>query len=424
MRSLLPVVFLLAGQCAVAQFKNIQLASEKDGRIPGSPTVIINHREPKNIVAAMGKDMIVYTMDRGETWHESTVTSPLGTGSSAAMIIDAMGNIYDFHRAEGENAGEGFDRLVCQRSEDFGKSWNEGSVLGGNSGKKHDKLGVAVNVRKQILYATWTQYDQFPSQEEGCQSNVMFSMATNAGNRWDKPVAVSQLPGNCTNDDGSIAGATPAIGVDGRIYLAWSNNGAIFFDRSYDEGKTWLFNDLPVAKQEGGWLLEVPGFGRTHNAPRLMIDNSPSRYHGMLFLLFADQRGGEHDTDVWVQRTARHGDSWAAPVRVNKDAPGKHQFSPAMAVDQATGVIYVAYYDRRDYDDNRTDVYLAYSQDGGLSYREFKISESPFVATPIPFYDHIAISAHNGMIVPVWTRIDDGKVSVWTCVIAEGDIRR
>ena len=80
--------------------------------------------------------------------------------------------------------------------------------------------------------------------------------------------------------------------MEGRVYLAWSNQGAIFFDRSYDEGKTWLSNDLPVAKQEGGWALNIPGFERTHNPPVLMIDNSASRYHGMLYLTFADQRAG------------------------------------------------------------------------------------------------------------------------------------
>lgn len=340
------------------------------------------------------------------------------------MIIDAKGRIYNFHRAESESDGEPFDRIICQRSDDWGSKWNEGSVIGGNSGKKHDKLGLAVNARKQILYAAWTQYDQFPSQEAGCQSRVMFSMATNAGNKWDKPLAVSQLPGNCVNESTSPAGATPAISMEGRIYLAWSNQGAIFFDRSYDDGKTWLFNDLPVAKQEGGWALNIPGFERTYNPPVLMIDNSPSRYHGMLFLAYADQRSGPDDTDIWFHRSTRSGDSWTAPLRINMDEPGKHQFSPSMAVDQVTGSVYVVFYDRRAYDDNQTDVYLAYSNDGGASFREKKISETPFVATTIPFYDHTAISAHNGIIVPVWTRTDNGKVSVWTAIITDGELMK
>lgn len=423
MKTYLTFLFLLVSLSLSAQIKNVLLAEEKEGRaVPGNPSVIINHSEPGNIVTAMGTDRVVYTTDGGKTWSESTASSPLGKGGSVGMIVDAKGRIYNFHRAESENPGEAYDRIICQRSDDMAKEWNEGSVIGGNSGKKHDKLGLAVNARKQILYAAWTQYDQYPSEDPGCQSRVMFSMATNAGNKWDKPVAVSQLPGNCLNEGTSPAGATPAIGMEGRIYLAWSNQGAIFFDRSYDEGKTWLFNDLPVAKQEGGWALNIPGFERTHNPPVLMIDNSASRYHGMLHLVFADQRAGATDTDIWFHRSTRFGDSWTPPLRINKDGAGKHQFSPSMAVDQTTGMVYIVYYDRRDYDDNQTDVYLAYSSDGGASFREKKISETPFVASVIPFYDHTAISAHNGVVVPVWTRTDNGKVSVWTAIITDAEL--
>lgn len=409
----------------LAQFANVRLAEQKEGRsLPGEPTVIINHDEEGSIVAAMGTDQIVYTTDGGKTWNESTVTSPLGKGGSVGMIVDAKGRIYNFHRAEGEKPGEGYDHLLCQRSDDLGKSWNEGSIIGGGSGKKNDKLGIAVNARKQILYAAWTQYDQYPSQESGCQSHIMFSMATNAGNKWDKPVAVNQLPGGCSNNGNSPAGATPAISMEGRIFLSWSNNGVIFFDRSYDEGKTWLRNDLPIAKQEGGWALEVPGFGTTYNGPTMLIDNSPSRYHGLLYLVFADQRSGTEDTDIWFHRSTRYGDSWAPPLRVNKDEPGHHQFAPAMAIDQATGALYIVYYDRRAYADNQTDVFLAWSFDGGASFSEKMISESPFTPSPIPFFDHTSISAHNGIIVPVWTRVDDGKISVWTAILTDSELSR
>lgn len=423
MRSMVIVALVSASFSVPAQFKNIKLAEEKEGRPkPGEPSVILNHKNDKNIVAAMGTDQVVYTLDGGATWNESVVKSPLGRGASVGMIMDAKGRVYNFHRTEGEKPGEGYDHLLCQRSDDDGKSWNEGSIIGGGSGKKNDKLGIAVNVGKQILYAAWTQYDQYPSAEEGCKSNVMFTIASNAGNKWDKPKAINQLPGNCLSDGTSIAGATPAVSGEGRIFLAWANNGVIFFDRSYDEGDTWLFNDLAIAQQHGGWALSVSGFGITYNTPILMIDNSASRYHGVLHLVFADQRSGPNNTDIWYHRSIRYGDSWTPPTRVNKDESGRHQFSPAMAVDQGTGMVYIVYYDQRDYDDARTDVYLAWSGDGGASFNERRISESPFVASPIPFYDHTAITAHNGTIVPVWTRTDEGKISIWAAVITDAQL--
>lgn len=422
-----PGIILLSLVCisACAQFPNIKLTEQKDGRpAPGEPSVIINHDEIGNIITAMGTDLVVYTTDGGQTWNESTVSSPLGKGASVGMIVDAKGRIYNFHHAESEKPGEGYDHILCQRSDDLGKTWNEGSMLGGGSGKKNDKLGFAVNARKQIMYAAWTQYDQFPSDDAGCKSNVVFSLATNAGNKWDKPVVVGQFPGNCKDDGRSPAGAGLAIGMEGRIYLSWSAGGVVFFDRSYDEGQTWLRNDLPIAQQVGGWALEIPGFGITYNNPVLVIDNSPSRYHGLLGLAYADQRAGANDTDIWFHRSINRGDSWTPPVKVSSDGPGHHQFAPAMAIDQASGIIYLLYYDRRAYEDSQTDVYMAWSFDGGSSFSERKISETPFVASPIPFYDHTSLAAHNGTIVPVWTRIDDGKVSIWTAVLSDAKLTK
>lgn len=417
------ILALLWGLPALAQFPNVMLAGQTEGSpLPGEPSVIINHNEVGNIITAMGVDQVVYTTDGGKTWKTSTISSPLGKGGSVGMIVDAKGRVYNFHRAEGEKTGEGYDHILCQRSDDLGSTWNGGSLIGGGSGKKNDKLGIAVNARKQILYAAWTQYDQYPSTDASCKSHIVFSLASNAGNKWEKPMEVSQIPGTCLNDGTSPAGATPAVGMEGRIYLAWSNNGVVFFDRSYDEGQTWLRNDLPIAEQKGGWALDVPGFGVTHNAPVLAIDNSPGRYHGMLYLVFADKRSGADDTDIWFHRSSRFGDSWSPPVRVNQDEPGRHQFAPAMAIDQATGIVYVLYYDRRAYDDAQTDVYVAWSLDGGTSFNERKVSETPFTATEIPFFDHTAIAAHNGIVVPVWTRTDEGKISIWTAMITDAEL--
>jgi hypothetical protein len=110
-------------------------------------------------------------------------------------------------------------------------------------------------------------------------------------------------------------------------------------------------------------------------------------------------------------------------VKLGDDKNNRHQYLPWMTVDQSTGYIYAVYYDRTDYDDNQTDVFLAYSTDGGISFKTIKVSETPF--TPIEqnfFGDYNNISAHKGIITPIWTRMDDGKTSVWTAIIKQGDL--
>jgi hypothetical protein len=94
-----------------------------------------------------------------------------------------------------------------------------------------------------------------------------------------------------------------------------------------------------------------------------------------------------------------------------------------MAIDQTTGFIYILYYDRRDYEDNQTDVYLAYSVDSGNTFTNVKISESPFIPTDTEFFgDYLNISAHKGVITPIWARMDNGITSIWTTVIKHDDL--
>jgi hypothetical protein len=76
------------------------------------------------------------------------------------------------------------------------------------------------------------------------------------------------------------------------------------------------------------------------------------------------------------------------------------------------------FYDRRNYNDNKTDVYMAVSKDGGESFENFKISNSPFVPNSGVFFgDYTGISAHNNIVRPIWTRLENSDLSVWTAII-------
>ena len=169
--------------------------------------------------------------------------------------------------------------------------------------------------------------------------------------------------------------------------------------------------------------MDIPGISRCNGMPVLMADNSPGTFRGSLYLVWADQKNGTNDTDIWFMRSTNRGDNWTPPLRLNQDGPGKHQFLPWMAVDQTTGYIYIVYYDRRAYDDNQTDVYVAFSMDGGNTFKEKKISESPFVPTESKFFgDYNNIAAHKGIIAPIWTRMDNQRTSVWTAVLKLDDL--
>lgn len=422
------IIFLVLVQgVASAQFKNIKLAEERgDGRPMVEPSITINQKDSKNIVAAYSLDQIKYTKDGGATWQETTVTSPYGVYGDVVLESDPKGKIYFFHLSdpsgEGRSNDAWLDRIVSHQSDDGGKSWDEGKSIGFNPPKDQDKPWVAIHPRKGNLAVTWTQFDKYGSKDAGCQSNIMLSISSN-GKKWSDPIQISQIPGDCVDGDNTAEGAVPAIGRDGKMFVAWSNGGTIYLDRSYDEGKTWLHNDIVVDKQAGGWDMEIPGLGRCNGMPIIRVDNSPTRSVGVLYLVWADQKNGASDTDVWFIRSVNHGDNWTVPKKIGGDESNKHQFLPWMTVDQTTGYIYIVYYDRRNYDDNQTDVYLSYSSDGGNTFKDVKISESPFIPTEDSFFgDYTNIAAHDGIITPIWARMDNGKTSIWTTIIKQDQL--
>lgn len=410
-----------------AQFKNIKIDEQSpDDPYICEPSVAINPKNTQNIVAASVLNNIYVTNDGGAHWEKVEVTSPFGVYGDPVVMADHKGKFYFFHLSDPTNGKGGYDsekldRMVVQESTDGGLTWSEGESIGYNHPKDQDKEWSAVD-RKGNVYLTWTEFDKYGDPSPDCHSRILFSKSRN-GKKWSAPITLSEIPGNCIDDDNTAEGAVPGVNADGKLFVTWSNQNKIFLDRSYDGGQTWLSNDIHVADQPGGWDIKIPGHDRSNGMPVLMINQSETTARNHIYLVWADTKNGTDDTDVWFTRSGNNGDNWTTPLRINGDGKGKHQYLPWMAVDQVTGYIYVVYYDRRSYDDNQTDVYLAYSIDSGNSFKEVKISETPFIPEEEGFFgDYTNISAHNGLIVPIWARMDDGKTSIITSIIRQEDL--
>ncbi len=410
------------------QFENIVLDTD-DGitRRPCEPSVAINLKDRDNIVGAAILDRAYISTDGGKTWTNTQLSSPHGVYGDPVVISDTKGDFYYFHLSDptGENwaSEEILDRIVCQKSEDGGQTWSEGESIGYNHPKDQDKEWAVVDLKTNNIYTTWTQFDEYNSEDPNCQSNILFSESKNGGKKWSDPIQLNQYAGDCKDDDKTVEGAVPAVGPDGQLMVAWAYDSKIYLDRSFDKGKTWLRFDIEVINQAGGWALDIPGLNRSNGMPILVCDNSDTRYRGSLYLNWSDQSNGKNDTDIWFMRSFNFGDSWEPVVRVNDDESGKHQFLSWMTVDQSTGYIYIVYYDRRAHEGLETDVYLAYSMNGGRSFENIKISESSFSPSEDKFFgDYLNVAAHDGRIVPIWTRVDDGKTSIVTTIIEQEDL--
>ncbi|AEE50122.1 glycosyl hydrolase BNR repeat-containing protein [Haliscomenobacter hydrossis DSM 1100] len=408
----------------VANFPNIRIDSSAGlfATGPCEPSIAISPVDSNIVVAGAILDRVYYSSNGGITWKKKTLTSPFGVYGDPVLLADAKGDFYYAHLSDpsGRSGGDPtwLDRIVVQKSTDNGVNWSPGTYAGLHHPKDQDKHWLAVDPRDNSIVMTWTEFDKYDSREPKDKSRILFARSSDGGKTWGNEASLSQLEGDCLDDDNTTEGAVPAIGPNGEIYVAWAYANKIYFDRSLDAGKTWLATDKVVAEQPGGWTFDIPGIFRANGLPITATDLSSGPNRGTIYVNWCDQRHGSNDTDVWLAKSTDGGNTWSAPLRVNNDGAGNHQFFTWLAVDPVTGYLYVVFYDRRNHEDDKTDVYLAYSKDGGKTFVNAKISQSPFLPTKDVFFgDYNHLSVYNGRVRPIWTRLQDGKLSVWTALV-------
>jgi len=409
----------------IEKYKNVKIFEQTDPTKigPCEPSIFINPTNTQNIVVGSIIDYVHTSFDGGKTWATKNLSSTYGIWGDPCIIADMKGDFYYFHLSDPEgtnwNSNQILDRMVVQKSTNGGKNWDKGTSIGKHeSPKQQDKEWAVVNPFNNEIYVTWTEFDKYGSTLEKDKSRILFSKSSDNGISWTETSTLSELEGDAIDDSETVEGAVPAVGINGEIFCAWSLNNQIYFDRSVDGGKTWLKKDIIASDQPNGWEFEVPGFNRINGLPVTCVDLSESIHKGTIYINFADQRNGTNDTDIFIVKSTDNGTTWSKPKRVNNDKTKTHQFLTWMSVDPKNGYIYIVYYDRSKYKDSKTDVVLAVSKDGGNSFSNTTISESSFMPDARVFFgDYNNIHAFNGVIRPVWTRYENGRLSVWTCLV-------
>lgn len=377
---------------------------------------------PLNIVAGANITKYYYSTNGGLNWNHGDLTSPYGVWGDPCLTFDALGNLYYGHLSNPPSAGYWIDRIVVQRSTDGGASWNNGAGIGFAPPRKNqDKDWLAADMTdspyKNNLYVAWTEFDSYGSSSHSDSSRILMSRSTNAGITWSDPVRVSDRAGDCIDSDNTDEGAVPAIGPQGEVYLTWSGPLGIEFDKSTDGGVTWG-KDVFVSDQPGGWDYMIPGINRCNGLPVTACDVSHSAHRGTIYVNWTDQRHGLDNTDVFIATSSDGGATWSPAKQVNDDLTVAQQFFTWMTIDQATGYVYVVFYDRRATEGTATDVYMARSTDGGATFTNFKVSEYSFTPTSTIFFgDYTNIAAYNGKVYPIWTRLDGNALSVWIAIV-------
>ena len=293
--------------------------------------------------------------------------------------------------------------------------------MGYNPGKIQDKAWAIADWTnskwRNNIYVSWTQFDKYNSRNPLDSSVILFSNSNDGGMTWSDARRINRVSGDCIDSSNTVEGAVPCVGPNGEVYDAWAGPLGIVFDKSTDGGNTWAGNKV-ITSLIWGWTYDIEGIYRCSGMPVTCCDISTSSHKGNIYINWSDGRNGPNDIDIFMIKSTDGGNTWSDVKRINddKEKNGKQQFMNYMSVDPVTGNIFILYYDRRNYDDLRTDVYLARSVDGGDTFTNVKISETPFIPeAKIFFGDYIGVSAYNDFAACIWMRIDDGKTSIQYC---------
>jgi hypothetical protein len=207
----------------------------------------------------------------------------------------------------------------------------------------------------------------------------MFSKTVDGGSTWSAPVPMVNsniyAQGNqiAVLPDGTLVNIFGALfkgsGIQPINQAFW---GAV---RSTNGGKTWG-GPIKIAKLNTALLTnpDIPNptsLDQTVRAGDYLPDIAVDQATGTLYMVFADSIGGGIN-HVKLTKSTNGGKSWTTPTDVTATPSSTHSFNGTVEV-AADGTVAVLYYDFRNNTPASglpTDVWLTHSHDGGATWTE------------------------------------------------------
>ncbi len=374
-------------------------ASSARSRLNASePHITINRRNPAQIVGGSILDNVYRTADTGRTWDQGKLRSPYGVYGDPVLISDDSGRVYYFHLASGRpRDGHWLEGIVMQNSDDGGRTWSDGVLIGRNGTKQQDKPWPAIHRPTGRLSVAWTEFDRYGSTDPADRSRILISFSDDRGRTWTKPVQINDIEGDCRDDDRTVEGAVPLFDRDGNVYVVWAFDGYIWMDRSTDGGRTWG-KDQIIATQEAGWNFDIDGIYRANGLPSFVSDEEENFY-----VVFGDKSkrtGG----DIKMIRSADKGRHWTDVTYLGPTE--RDQFFPAVAFDRLSKRLLVLYYDRSRTQGHTTQVYLSAYDPRTSEQTGLQVGREDFTPVKMPFFgDYIGLDTYRGITACIWTEI-------------------
>ena len=391
-----------------------------------SPTVVRNPRDRRNLVVTNRIDSTDFSCavhvstDGGTTWARTRVPIPSGPGRKCYAADAAFGGDGTLHVSYVTLQGRGNtpSAVWVASSPDGGRTLGTPRKV---AGELAFQVRIAADpARPKTLYVSWVQAREVGTLRFTAGNPIVVSRSDDGGRRWGRAVRVSGPARS------RVLAPSAVVGPQGALYVLYLDVKGDTLDY---EGGHDAFGGPPYAGRFA--LVVARSVDRGATWAESVVDDavvpvrrfiaflppSPSiavdRASGRLYVAFHDGRDGDPDVRVWS--LAPGAGTWSGPVRVN-DTPvrdGTAQYLPKLAV-APDGRVDVVYYDRRD--DARANVFNRVSlQSSDDEARTF----GPHTAvSDVEFDSRIGFGSERDL-ADLGSRLglvsdDDGAIAAWS----------
>src|SRR5438132_4467431 len=367
---------------------------------PQSETFIaINQNKPK--VLAAGSNEIFrlpmrgyYSTNSGGSWGGVDLPLPpargangIDFGSDPTLAFDTQGNVFYGYIVVFFGSGNGINgtEMAVAKSTDGGKTYPAVTFFSFENGTNHfnDKPMITADTNpgsalRDNVYIAW-------DAAAGGSVGGGVRVATSS----DHGASFSVTRADDPSGPGRSIGASPAVGPNGELYVAWNDYvaNAIVFNRSYDAGRSWGV-PVTISRKTLPFDIGIPAesFRGALVYPSLDVDRSNGPHRGRIHCSWMDLTPA-NVTDIFISFSDNNGVTWSAPAHV-PDQFGfpVDRFNHWMSIDPTNGDVNVEFYDTRNATTGsryQTYYYLARSTHGGAPFP----AANPRV-TPISSNEH------------------------------------